>query len=339
MVLTAIKPCFMKRILLLACLFSFLNCFSQNPGTTVSKPVIDTTAVLDSLSKDLDLLKELLEDKTSYFNVNLSLGNQLFSKNNFSLNSQQSTINAMSFKPGVGYYHKSGLSLSGLAFMNLSNSGDGFYQYSITPSYDYNGEGKVSGGISYTSYFTKAKDTLPDYATPYDHEFYGYAYLNQGLIQPGITLGYATGKYTEIFRGRVVGPLGTQVFVLDSQKTKQSDFSLSASVQHNFDWYNVISDNDGLSFVPTLMLNAGSSKTTILSHSNKLVSNIVAKKKNNRFSNLNSGFQIYSLGLSLNLMYEIGKFYLQPETYFDYYFLDSDKKFTTLFSVSAGINL
>jgi hypothetical protein len=328
----------MKKFCLALFILISLNTFSQSDPVPPNKNIIDTTAMLDSMAMDLAMLKDLLGGNESYFNVNMSLGNQLFSKNNYSLNSQQSTENVMSFKPGAGYYHKSGLSVSGLGYLNLSNSKGGFYQYSVTPAYDYNGSGKLAGGISYTHYFTKAKDTIPDFATPYDNEFYGYLFLTKGAIQPGLTLGYATGKFTNVFRGRVQGPQGNQVFVIDSQKTKQADFSISASVQHDFNWYDVLSANDGLSFTPTLMLNAGSSNTTILSHSNKLVSNIVAKRPNNRFRIVNEGFQFYSLGLSLNLMYEIGKFYVQPEAYFDYYLLESDKKFTSLFSITAGFN-
>ncbi len=336
-VFTLNLPC-MKKLCVVIFVLSSLNTFSQSNPVPPNKRVIDTTAMLDSMAMDLALLKDLLGENESYFNVNMNLGNQLFSRNNYSLNSQQSTENVMSFKPGAGYYHKSGLSLSGLGYLNLSNSKGGFYQYSITPAYDYSGGGKLSGGVSYTRYFTKAKDTLPDFATPYDHEFYGYLFLTKGVIQPGLMLGYATGKYTSVFRGRVRGPQGNQVFVIDSQKTKQADFSVSASVQHDFNWYDVLSANDGLSFTPMLMLNAGSSNTTILSHSNKLVSNFVAKRPDNRFRIVNEGFQFYSLGLSLNLMYEIGKFYVQPETYFDYYFLETDKKFTSLFSITTGLN-
>lgn len=330
----------MKKICLATCIFISINSYGQSDSIPFSKVSIDTTALLDSMALDLALFKELMEEKSSYFNINFNVGNQLFSKNNFSLNSQQATQNTVSFKPGAGYYHKSGLSLSGLAYLNLSNSKAGFYQYAVTPAYEYSGEGKVAAGISYTHYFTKAKDTLPDFATPYDDEFYGYAYLTKGAVQPGITVGYATGKYTSIFRGKVLGPFGGGIiFVIDSQKTKQADFSISASLQHDFEWYDVLKKDDGLSFTPTLMLNAGSSKTTVLSHSNRVVNNIIAKRPVNRFRVENAGFQVYSLGLSLNLMYETGKFYVQPEAYFDYYFPESDKKFTSLFSITVGINL
>ncbi|MEO7309544.1 MAG: hypothetical protein ABIX01_04040 [Chitinophagaceae bacterium] len=327
------KICF---VLILACA---LNAQSQN-DSTISKTLIDTASVFSSMTDDLAALKDLVSETSSYFNVNASIGNQLFSKNNFSLNSQQSTVNTLSFKPGAGYYHKSGFSLSGLGYLNLSNTKGGFYQYSITPAYDYNGHENLVAGISYTHYFTPAKDTIPGFATPYDHEFYAYTYLSKGIIQPGIAFGYATGKYTGIFRGKVQGPLGGGVvFVVDSQKTKQADLSFSVSVQHDFTWYDVIARNADLSFTPTLMLNTGSSKTTVLSHSNKIVNNIVLKRPNNKFSKENAGFEVYSLGLSLNLLYEIGRFYIQPEAYLDYYLPQSDKKITSLFSVAAGLNL
>jgi len=331
----------MKKICLAICLFLSLNLFAQTDSLPVTKAAIDTLALLDSMADDFAMLKNLMaEEKASYFNINASLGNQMFSKNNFSLNSQQATENTLSFKPGAGYYHKSGLSISGLGYLNLNNPKVGFYQASITPAYDYSGKGKLAAGISYTRYFTQSKDTLPDFATPYDNEFYGYVFLAEGAIQPGITFGYATGKYTNIFRGKIAGPLGGGIiFVVDSQKTKQSDFSVSASVQHDFEWYDIFKNDDGLSFTPTLMLNTGSSTTTVLAHSNRLVNNVIAKRPNNRFRQQNTGFQVYSLGLSLNLMYEIGKLYLQPQAYLDYYLQESAQRFTSLFSLTAGINL
>ena len=329
----------MKKTGFTILIFISFNGYGQTDSIKIRKPAIDTLALLDSMASDLILLQQIMDEESSYFNFNVSMGNQLFSKNNFSLNSQQTTENISNLKPGLGYFHKSGLNISGLGYLNLSNSNGGFYQYSITPAYDFSGGGKVAAGFSYTHYFTKAKDTLPDFATPYDDEFYGYAYLVKGAIQPGIAVGYATGKYTTIFRGKVRGPMGNPVFVIDSQRTKLADFPVSGSLQHDFYWSTIFTDEDGLSFTPTLMLNAGSSKTTILSHSNKLVNNIIANRPNNRFRIQNAGFEMYSLGLSLNLMYEVGKFYLQPEAYFDYYLPDSDKKFTSLFSVTAGMNL
>ncbi|MES2773332.1 MAG: hypothetical protein V4722_04060 [Bacteroidota bacterium] len=329
----------MKKIFLAISTFISFNGYTQSDSIPLTKIAIDTTALLDSMELDLALLRTLMTENTSYFDINVNLGNQVFSRNNFSLNSQQTTENTLSLKPGAGYYHKSGLSLSGMAYLNLSHTAGGFYQYSITPGFAYAGKGKVAAGISYTHYFTMAKDTLPDFATPYDNEFYGYIYLAKGAIQPGIVLGYATGTFTSIFRGKVQGPLGGLVFVVDSQKTKRSDFSVSGSLQHDFEWYDVLSKKDGLSFTPVLMLNAGSSTTKVLAHSNKLVNNIIARRPNNRFRIQNAGFEIYSVGLSLNVMYEVGKFYLQPQGYFDYYLQDSDKKLTGLFSITAGINL
>ncbi|MBC8034920.1 MAG: hypothetical protein H7Y03_12285, partial [Chitinophagaceae bacterium] len=228
--------------------------YAQHDSIPVSKATIDTAAVLDSMMADLALLKELMQEKSSYFNINLNYGNQLFSNNNFSLNSQQTTSNIAGLKPGIGYYHKSGLSISGIAYMNISNRKDGFYQYSITPAYDFALGKKVAGGFSYTHYLTMAKDTIPDFATPYDDEFYGYIFMTSGAIQPGITLGYAMGKYTSVFRGKVQGPFGNPVYVIDSQRSKQADFSISASVQHDFSWSHIFTKKDDLSFTPTLML-------------------------------------------------------------------------------------
>lgn len=329
----------MKKIILLAIVISSLQVSAQNTGKTDSRPVIDTAAVLDSMAKDIAMLQDLMEEKSSYVNLNLNIGNELFSSNNVSLNAQQGTTNSLNLKPSIGYYHKSGLSINGLAFMNLNHTDQGFYQYAITPAFDLQSKGYINAGASFTHYFTGSQDTLLDYASPYDNEVYLYANATSGALQPGLTIGYATGKYTSIFRGRVMLPTGGQVFVVDSQRTKLRDLSITASVQHDFYFPSVFSEDDELSFTPSLLLNAGDSKTTILSHSNRLVANIAAKRPNNRFKVQNEGFQFYSVGLSLTGTYSIGKFYVQPDLYFDYYLQTADKKFTSLYSLSVGVNL
>lgn len=228
------KPPYMKVLpLFFLVIFVSYGAAAQNDSGTFSKPRIDTAAVLDSMARDLDMLRSLMNEETSYFDINVNIGNQLFSKNNYSLNSQAATANSTGLKPGAGYYHKSGFSLSALAYMNLSASDVGFYQFSFSPAFDKTWE-KIVGGISYTHYLTRAKDMVPDFATPYDDEFYAYFNLTKGLIQPGISVGYATGKYTGVYRGKVLGPLGNPVFVIDSQKTRQVDFSVSLFAQHKF---------------------------------------------------------------------------------------------------------
>lgn len=319
-----------------------LNYFSygQHDSLNTIKNSIDTSAVMDSLMKDFDMFKMSIDEPSSYFNINVNFGNRLFSKNNSVLNSQQASTSIINFTPTVAYYHKSGFSISGNAFMSLNDVADGFYQFAITPAYDLQTNKYISAGASYTRYINSFKDTLSAYATPYTNEFYGYFSLKKGFIKPGLSVGYSEGKHTDIYRGTVTRQNGVIVKVIDSQKIKVADFSLSFNIQHTFSWHKAIIHTDELSFTPVLMLNAGSGNTNVISHSNKLVNTILSRPGRKVFRNKpeSTNFNVQSLALSWELYYSLKNFYIQPYVYTDYYLHDSPKKLTNIFTVTIGHN-
>jgi hypothetical protein len=49
-------------------------------------------------------------------------------------------------------------------------------------------------------------------------------------------------------------------------------------------------------------------------------------------------FQLQSTALSFSLYYAIGKFSINPVWFMDYYFPDASKKYSQVFSLSAGFN-
>ncbi|MBC7904604.1 MAG: hypothetical protein H7Y27_14365, partial [Gemmatimonadaceae bacterium] len=108
----------------------------------------DTTSVIDSLMEGFDEYLDSLSKPKSFATISVGIGNRTFSVNNNSLNTQ-ATASRLSFTPSIGYYHKSGLGISGTAFIAGFDGNTKVYQYALTPSFDYMGE-RVSAGISYT---------------------------------------------------------------------------------------------------------------------------------------------------------------------------------------------
>ncbi|MBC7902318.1 MAG: hypothetical protein H7Y27_02810, partial [Gemmatimonadaceae bacterium] len=162
----------------------------------------DTTAVIDSLMEGFDAYLDSLTKPKSFATVSVGIGNRSFSVNNNSLNTQ-ATASKLSFTPSIGYYHKSGLGISGTAFIAGFQGKAKVYQYALTPSFDYMGE-NISAGVSYTRYFEK--DTAIQSVSPYTNDLYAYASFNRRSWRYGIAAGFATGEFNDkmIYRDSVL---------------------------------------------------------------------------------------------------------------------------------------
>src|SRR5450631_4769598 len=94
--------------------------------------------ILDSLLQNDEMLKMInnFGKTSSYFRVNVGIGNKLYSSQDKSIetlqNSQQFIVS-----PSVGYYHKSGFGISFTGFLLNENNKTNFYQYTLSPSYSY----------------------------------------------------------------------------------------------------------------------------------------------------------------------------------------------------------
>jgi len=110
-------------------------------------------------------------------------------------------------------------------------------------------------------------------------------------------------------------------------------------VGHQFLWYEVLDQSDGLSLTPTLMVNMGSGKTAISHNTNAINLFRILNRRGKIDKLLESDFAVQSIGLNIDMRYMIGKFYLQPQLYFDYYIPALDpvsKRFSKLFTVNIG---
>ena len=132
--------------------------------------------------------------------------------------------------------------------------------------------------------------------------------------------------------------IGDTILVKDSTNNKASYFSATISVGHDFSIYKIFSDKDELDIVPSVFLNSGSDKTTI-THTNRLYDRLPANSRLKKTQAENNKFQLQSLAFSLDLTYSIGKFFIQPNIYLDYYLPSTtSKRFSSIYSLTAGFS-
>lgn len=303
----------------------------------LSRSLYAQTTPQDTSSRALEAeLMKLLDSVSKPANtINLSLGisNKLFSVNNNTVNTAQTQVNKIYFTPAVAYLHKSGLSFSVMPFLASDSGSLTVYQTAISPSYDYSDK-KTGFGISYTRYLADHRSYNSN--AVYQNDLYGYIKKRNGYIQPSLSLGYSTGKFREIniYTIMLINPRTFRDSTHNSIKT----FSLSAGLEHSFNKTGIFNAKDGISFIPKLMLNASSEKFSSL-HVNKNIPPILLRsgRIRSRSQQTKSPFAFQSLALSLDAVYTIGKIYIDPNLYLDYYLPQTtEDRFTSVFSVSFG---
>ncbi len=206
------------------------------------------------------------------------------------------------------------------------------------------GETTINTSLSYTHYFIK--NIYSANTSPIQDEFYGSVILKKPWLKPGISVGYSFGTYHEILKIDTFIRIANQQFHIkytDTLSIKLSSFSLAATLEHPFTFYAVFSKKDGLNFTPQLSLITGVNAYQVGHKSSTELYNTYTKrlaKRTRHFQSQanNDKFQAQSIGLDLDLSYFIGKFYLEPEAYFDYYLPKTDdKRLTSIFNFNIGI--
>jgi hypothetical protein len=314
----------LKLTNLLLFLFSASAAFGQIDS--LSK---EDLRALDSMFKNDEFIQLLFaKKKRSYFDIHVGAGNQLLSISNNNSNAG-GLKSHFTLTPGIAYNHKSGLGIAASSFFTSDSGSFRPYQYAINPYFEFYNK-SVNLGIYYTRYiFDKSSDFSPN---PFQNAFYlNFVYIRP-FIEPGLALGYATGKFTDTF---------TLAGIKRTLNVKLSDLSLSPYVQHGFYFYKLFSKNDGLSFTPAVMLVAGRQRARApgLNFTRLLMHPRIREYLKNRFES-DSKFQLQSIAGSLALKYQYKRFYTSPGLYIDYYLPSTtEKKLTTVFSIVAGFTL
>lgn len=322
--------------------FSLISLSAKSQTDSLTK---EEKRMLDSMFKNDEFIKLMMKKDKNYLDVAIGFGNGEFSANNNAANA--TAVNRqLIYTPAVVYRLKNGLSFGIAAFITAdSTNKPEVYQTGLTAGYDYYGKIIYAGG-SYTRYLSNQNKY--NSKSLYQNDLFAYIKLAKGILQPGITLGYVTGKYKETnfvtFKRRVhlpnPPPNGRDTVILvtgkDSTDNKTSYFSTAATVGHDFAFYNIFSKKDELDFIPTLLLNMGSDKLT-QTHTNAIFNRpALSSRKKSEFSNK---FQVQSIAASLDFTYMVKKFFIQSIVYFDYYLPETtENRFSAIFSITAGFS-
>jgi hypothetical protein len=337
----------MRKLYLILSFLSFGFGANAQVDTTLSAK---DKAVLDSMIKAADDLLSLMDDSAkSYLDISLGFGNGTFSTQNQAVNATGYT-NQLVLTPAIFYYFKSGFNVGLTGFLTNENSKLSLYQTGASIGYGYDNN-KISTGISYTRYFGDNKKY--NGKSIYQNEVFGYFKYAKPFLQPGVSLGFANGNYkaaefvTFPFTYKIPNPVrDTTVIIrgIDSTTNKTQYFSVTFSVEHTFEIEKIFTKNDGLTINPIFMLNAGSDKLTE-NHTNNLFRNrprLAARFSSKKKTTQSNKMQLQSIASSINITYGIGKFYFQPNFYFDYYLPKCEdceiKRLSSIFNLTAGIS-
>ena len=302
---------------------------------------IDTNINYDELFRDLDDFLDSLLMPHNYFLGSLSLTKGFYNFSNKS-SSLLRTTQKFTYLPTLGYYHKSGLGLTGVGYIVNDEANMNLYQVSVSPSYDYLKNRKFATGLAYTRYFTK--DSLPFYTSPLQNELYTYFSYRGWWIRPAVSMSYGWGSRSDYQKreSKITSlRLRPRGYTFINSKESVNDFSLTGSVRHDFYWLDVITYNDHIRFTPQLAFTSGTQKFGFNQTSNTY-GQIIQTGTNVLFNSENIylddklNFQPLSLTFYLRSEYSLGKFFIQPQVVFDYYFPSGSRNFSTIFSINAG---
>ena len=303
---------------------------------------IDTSINYDDLFRDFDAFMDSILSPNSYFLASLSLGKSYY---NFETKSSSliESSKKLIYSPTMGYYHKSGFGVTTTGYIVNDKKNMNFYQFSVAPSFDYLHNKSLAAGISFTKFITK--DSLPFYTTPLQNELYAYFTYRKTWIRPMLALSYGWGSRSDyIKRESVIQDLRLRRrgFTYINIKESVRDFSLMASVRHDFYWLDVFNKKDHIRVSPQLAFTSGTQKFGF-NQSSSTYATVIRTNSNVLYSSEDVylddqlKFQPLSLSLFLRGEYSIGRFFIQPQFVLDYYFPSVSQNLTGLFSINAGL--
>jgi hypothetical protein len=338
-----------KWFIVLAFLMPGFAYSQSNPADTLLQPsanipLIDTSFDYDALFQDFDAFMDSILSPHNYFLGSLSFNRGYYnveSKDGYALEATK----RITYSPTLGYYSKSGLGITGTGFIVNDGNRMNLFQTAISPSFDYLKNRAIATGISYTRFFTK--DSLPFYTTPLQNELYAYFTYRKSWIRPTLAMSYGWGSRTDYSQRETLIQdlrLRRRGFTYINTEETVSDFSVVASLRHDFYWLDVFTYKDHIRFTPQVSFTSGTQKfgfnqssstyaTTIRTSSNVLYST------DNLYLDDQIKFQPLSLTLFLRGEYSVGKFFIQPQFTIDYYLPATTDNLNAFFSLNVGFML
>ncbi|MDQ3683723.1 MAG: hypothetical protein M3352_11740 [Bacteroidota bacterium] len=306
-----------------------------------SKSSIDSTAYYNDLFNELDGFLDSLTSSKNMWLVSIGAGNS-FLNYQYASNQLLQADKKIIYSPSIGFFHKNGLGI------NLSSAivkdGSDFipFQYVVTGSYDYLHSNVFSTGVSYSHFFTK--DALTFYTSPLQNEALVYIGYKKSWVKPSLTATFGWGSFTSYEKRKEhLKKLRKPKDGNTNIETKETvnDFSLAASVRHDFYWFNVINKKGVLRLTPRIAFTSGTQKfgfyqTSSSYSATKAVGNKLKYNSENVVLDDKLYFQPLSLAAFIKPELTFGHFFVQSQIALDYYFPTDSKNFTTNFSLNLG---
>lgn len=301
----------------------------------------DSTAVLDSIMRDFSKYMDSMSKPTSFFTVSVGIGTGYFSyenKSSFVFTTDKKPL----ISPSIGYYHKSGLGVTGSGFMVLDGNNTSFYQFALGGSYDYMRSKTISTGISFTKYFSK--DSLPFYTTPIQQEAFAYLSVKKWKLRPSLSVSYGWGSKKEYEEKQILLwnrwlQRSQRGYITIKNEESVHDLAMILSLKYNFMWFEIFHKEDAVMLTPVVMFTGGTQRfgfnTSYQSPSSVIRNNFLPS---NQQITEQTGFGAQSVSFILRADYSIGKFFVMPQLLMDYYLPEADDRFTMAYSLVAGIN-
>jgi hypothetical protein len=242
----------------------------------------------------------------------------------------------------VGYYHKSGMGISGTGYMLHDNRQLNFYQFVITPSFDVI-KRSFSTGISFSKYLSK--DSLTFYTTPIQNEFFAYFSYKKWWLRPSVSMSYGWGSKTEYQKKqykihRRLLQQSNRYYITIRNEESINDFSVTLSLRKDFNFYDVLSKQDNITFTPVMLFNSGTQNFGFNTSYTYTLPSAIRVNSTPGNSNISerTDFAPQSVSMVLRSSYLKGKFLLQPQVLFDYYLPEAEDRFNTVFSLTASVS-
>ena len=330
------------RLVFLIGLFIAISSSAQKPE---KHPDIDTSFAdldYDDLFNEIDLLLDSLTKPRSFGLFNIAAGYNYFnyeSKGSYLLTSDRK----MTFSPTLSYFLKNGLGVSVNSIVVNDGQKLNPYQFNLTGSYDYTKNRRLITGVSLTHFFTK--DSLPFYTSPLKNELYSYFTCRGFWLKPSVAVSYGWGSrnsYQEQEDYITSLRLAATGFTRIHTRESVNDFNVMGSLRHDFYWLNVLGKRDYVRVTPQFVFTSGTQKFGF-NQSSSTYATLPRTGANVLYSSDNvylddqTYFQPLSLSTYLKAEYSKGKFFIQPQLIFDYYFPADEKNLTTAFVMNAGV--
>ena len=331
----------MRLVLLLGC-FIAITSSAQKPAKQYNIDSSFADLDYDELFSDLDFLIDSLTEPRSFGLFNIAAG-----YNYFSSESKESLLiqskKRLTYLPTLSYFFRNGLGVSASSIIVNDGQKINPYQFNVTGSYDYIKNNKFITGISLTHFFTK--DSLPFYTSPLKNTLYSYFTYRSFWLKPSIGASYGWGSrsaYEEREEYITSLRLTANGFTRINTQESVNDFNLIGSVRHDFYWLDVLGKRDYVRFSPQVVFVSGTQKFGF-NQTSSTYATLPRTGVNVLYSSdqivLDDQlyFQPLSLSTFLKVEYSIGKFFLQPQLIFDYYFPATQGNLTTAVVVNAGV--